>query len=1081
MKVQLIALVAGAVAMTSPAKTLALWPMEWDSSRGEWNMRNAVGPDYEIDDMPDTAVYADQTVGWNLPPNPDPTSNPLFSTVNRVSVYPGGGNNFFQSRCPAFSEAMRWTHDFTLEGWIRPNALKKSGSYYVFQANGGAYAGNGWTVFLTGTLSEGVTTWQHQINLNGVAGMNSTQNFGRALTAEEVVSFTNGWHHVAVVFDYRDPSASNMSVFRLYLDGVHLGNSKAFANANCTPSSHVQVFGRGGGVNPDFAFDYWRLSDEALEPTAFLNAGGAGTIVPPVVTPEQKTIAYWKLGATASGLIDARDYVGSADLSQGFNDNPFRMLSAYPLQRDQITPTMSNMVSSTIAASSDSAFAGQPPNATVTITGGNKGSFAARNNGHSFVTVADLGKELETTCDFTVEAYLRYRADCDSTAARPADDCYILGAGRSQTTVSWALVTQLTDPARQLQLWVRDYTTTDLGFVFKGKFENGFLPRDPKWVHVAVVHDAAAHSWTLYMDGASCGTVVESGLTGTSRAEEFFLCGRKNAKSFFTGNIDCVRVSGAKLAPQQFLCEATSPLAATNVLGFWPLDTPDGVYLDGRDETGLNPITGGQHADSVYRVSAVTDDQPSISNPDPSAKFHGDPRATAGSVRFRTDASNGAKSWLQSRDETVVGGMVNCSEFTLEFYTKLSGTGGYVYFIAPLVAADATPNYNGKVNFVSYGANGFVVFDLECANAEYTCADTKGAIPKDEWAHVAIVKTHETVESVVKTVYRFYVNGALKGSLANNRGNGVKAPALSFFGAYDYWNSAVGWDGDVSSLRLSRGALDPSEFLCATPAAAPAEAPKTGTLAYWPFDYKDGVLDLSGCAATPYAPNRADANTLGTDDRAVVVVPNADTGLVRRVKQNSGAVALTDPGTLNVHSLGSELSLTRPFTVEGWLKWTNQPTNADQVVFGAYKNADGNVDNDGWFVFVDYSGARPALKLASYATGNWSPVAFGTLVSDMTGWDGVWKHVALAYDPALGAYGRWTLLVEGEAVGSLDNVWWPGSGFVNCQRFSFGKAVGSYGGLSGFSGVLDQWRVSGRVLTKKELLNVRSGLMLIFR
>ena len=89
---------AAAVAMTASARTVALWTVEYDIGRRSWNpfgQANAVDGSYPLHLY---GVNVDRStdniqIGWELPPNPDP-SVPLERARNRraVAALSGDGN-----------------------------------------------------------------------------------------------------------------------------------------------------------------------------------------------------------------------------------------------------------------------------------------------------------------------------------------------------------------------------------------------------------------------------------------------------------------------------------------------------------------------------------------------------------------------------------------------------------------------------------------------------------------------------------------------------------------------------------------------------------------------------------------------------------------------------------------------------------------------------------------------------------------------------------------------------------------------------------------------------------------------------
>lgn len=1070
------------VACSLQAQTVALWPMEYDAVASKPNMRCAVSGANGFTYIDAQSACAETTLGWNLPPNPETNENLLFSPVSR-HIFDNKGR-IFRVDSPEIAELVNLTHDFTIEGWIRPRNVKDSKWRIIMQSNGGTGNPNSWSWTIRNTVNGQPSNVNFQTYVTGYQG---DYTMGAPLTAEQESDLTSFWHHIALV--YRVDNGAGKNQFTFYYDGVEWGKSTAFGPVpRPTLSATYQEFGGrpAAGVSTahvsnglEAEWDYWRLSDEALEPTSFLNYGGTGTIVPEPTPVESKTLAYWKLGTRADGTVDANDYIGGAQLSQGFMVTP--AAAGGPTATEQLNSIVS------LAGTADSAFVGQPPNTTVVIPGGNVGAVSARTRQIASVRVPDVGANLELDRSFTVEGYFRYRES--EELKNSGSDFYLFGTTDADRNTCWCLRSAISGETRRLEVSIHDFGAT--GTVGKWKivsFGDVSLPRESRWVHIALAFDRTGGSgnglWTLYFDGKFVGSAESPALVGTTQSSYFFLFGRGDGQSAFFGDIDCVRVAKAVLAPQQLLCESENPQAATDVLGFWPLDCPDGVHIDGRDLGGDHTLCSVSYDDAIYRLAAVADDAPVVSNPDPTVAFHGDKERTQGSVAFRS-GDNGKKSYLLHRSSTIAGKLLKGQDWTLEFYTKRAAEPGNAFgeivMLGVPVVDGANPACNSSTLVINYGTQGFKIHDSSCADfkdpncqPKVACAETAGAIPVGEWAHAAIVRTHDS-EATSTVVYRFYVNGSLKGSLsAADENVSISAQAVLFGGSYDYWAQKSSWNGQWSSLRFSTAALDPEAFLCAT-RQIPAPTYRSDTLGYWPLEYKDGAFDLGCRAKWNYAPFMLDLASLAGEAGGFPYVLNPDPTLPVPVRRNQGSVHVMPGTAFRFPDLGSDLGFRRAFTVEGWVKLEDRGPK-DEVLFGAC----GDTADCGWKVLVDYSGATPALKLWAKSAGNWSLVAGGTLVADISSWFYVWKHLALAYDPSAGERGMWTLFVDGQAAATVPNAWFPGTGDWAQNNFRLGGTETAT--ETGVGATFDHWRVVGRALTATELLQVGiPGLMLMVK
>ncbi len=71
-KLSLVAALSAACSLFVQAKTIALWPMEQDTMANAVDTRCAIDPANDLINLkPAQLKTVEQTVGWNLPPNPD--------------------------------------------------------------------------------------------------------------------------------------------------------------------------------------------------------------------------------------------------------------------------------------------------------------------------------------------------------------------------------------------------------------------------------------------------------------------------------------------------------------------------------------------------------------------------------------------------------------------------------------------------------------------------------------------------------------------------------------------------------------------------------------------------------------------------------------------------------------------------------------------------------------------------------------------------------------------------------------------------------------------------------------------------
>ena len=1054
---------ATACVLSVQAKTIALWPMEQETGAKAPDTRCAIDPANDLINLrPAQLKTVEQTVGWNLPPNPDVSDGLLFQPVNRYAfdTTTASGSGPLVTSNAAISAALVMATNWTVEGWIKYRNLPSGTSWSIIAQSGGGSAGNQgsswiWSIrshngyldfqlFLTGRVASGHTSADAPLT--------------DALTDEQAASLSNGWHHVALVCR-RDGAQSKIT---FYLDGTEHKTLTYDTLNNAIKTPEFFLAGRPNDRRANAFYDYWRISDEALSPASFLNAGGAGSAVAEI---SPTTVAYWKLDVDESGRLDTRDYAGAANLGVALLETPTNLFSG-------------------VLASTNCAFSGNPPNPTVTLANGNAGSALMRNHS-SYLRFPELGTQLETTNSFTVEGWIRHRMTFDDAAT--------YGAIAGERRYHYLFHTRTSANG-----WVLQLSRGDAGDAFfqlivedpDGKASSGdaylvghtfpaFGPdRISDWMHVALVRDRVGTGskgiWTLYVNGELCGSVTDNHEpVGPSGGTEFAIGGRggtSNAADQFYGNVDCVRVSKAALSPTQLLC-ATNGTAATDVIAFWPLNSAEGKVLNVIDLTGNWTVSSGKYASSTYLPSAITGDAPTIANPDASAAYHGGTDALRGCASFT------GRQLLMTLDKDVIALLNGQHAWTLEFYcNRTTAVSSW-----EIIAISAKPSLNDEnvgcsFNY-SWRNTGVVLLDgmsrPSGSTGDVVMPDTTSALSNDgQWHHVALTRTCPTDK---KPVFTFYVDGNQQGSsLTGTQDVKGSTAALCLFGRN---SSNHAFKGKVSSVRLSNVVLDPSQFLCGTvPLSRETVVFRTGTIAYWPFEWDGTTRDLAGRTTPDFPPSGAESSDgiTGTADQAIVRVPRADATL--GIKANTGSITLARNTSLVFSNVGLQLEPSRAFTVEGWIKWNADAGGLPEMLFGTYRTT---VDA-GWRVATDTSGGTPKLRLLAKAPGNWTPVADGVLADDISDWNGQWVHVALVYDPNAGTCGRWSLYAFGELCGSVDNDWLNPRKLWKLQRFSFGAPATAT--QRGFTGGLDQWRISGGALGKNDFLWCPPrGTMVLFR
>ena len=1039
-----------AVVGTVSAETVALWPLNWDKTNGRLDGRCAI--DSANDLSHDANVGYDwgtsAGLGWTLPPNPDAATH-LFEPVKSSVVFADGaaqGKNYAYSTTAA--RLVRADRDFTVETWIHFSELPAAGGlYFVLDCDGTDSSAPDQRWFLTLRNKSGADTsgvsWQLYAAANGIG-----DTLLHRLSAGEVAALTVGWHHLALTYNHQT------AVWTFYQDGVQWGSvtGKALSTTAKT-NGFFGLGGRNNGRAPKGAFTYCRISDKVLQPSEFL------------LQKQVETVGFWKLNRDAYGNVNGAPSEGSAHLGNGFaawTPNP---------------GSAAQYSDSVLSADSDCAFTGNPPNTKVALPNGNAGSLLSRQHvAQSAMRVDNLGYGLSLTNDFTVEGWVKTEVR-DSTSPSGANDYHHLIGTRVDGAAGWVFQFHgCLSGTGALDLCV--HAQDGQGVVHSGGTALAdFSAYRGKWTHVALAYDCDGGDngrglWTCYVNGVPAGSCEndvaprDGGYAANANAGRVKFGPMQYADHAFYGKFDCWRVSKAALRPTQLLCAATGCEVASDVMALWPLNAQRGVAVDGTDVVGAYSFQ--QAFDAKYLVTAFADapDVPGLS------------AASNGSAGFRSTAG-GARSYLllNGNSAGAVSSFADPSGSTFEAYVKRTegSSGDFI-----LIGAGAPGTFPAigemRMNLTyanGYPNKGFCLYvngmtwssgtPMQGGDAQFK--DAKGNVidlTPHVWVHLALVRS---VAGNV-TTYTLYLDGEEKGHVSGT-GTG-KALDVVYIGGRP--SSDGSFHGQLSCLRLSRGARTPETFLC-------AQRSNTVTAACWPLDANGGTLDLTSHVHGAYGRETfvPQGAVQGADEGASGCVPRPDDtpDYVGDRTANCGAVGLADGSSLLVTDMGACADVTASFTVEGWLKWADTQEAGRLVVAGTY---DSSADVlGGWQLVLDKTGAAPALKLRVKGRQPVGTIAEGVLLADASALRGEWRHLALRYNNASGN-GTWSLLVDGRETGAVvENVWTPVE-TLGVQGFRLGASSGE----TSCAGLYDMWRIKGGVLGKDELLWKYLGGMCIF-
>ena len=284
------------LAFTASSKTLALWPLCDNKESPAVITYNATGDTrFDLTDY-GASLNAETPGGWNLPPHPDLGVDRQIAVRGSVESLDDAGakSGVVYGDAAVLGKCMSPTNDFTVEGWIKFTAFDagKSGWRIIFQGGGGTSKHGGYCISVRydETTDEFYLNF-YASNLNGApiraSGDKAVYNFLDGSSAVKSADLVGSWHHYALTFKYKgaDETASR---YRLYVDGnLRLTyDPPVIAPEQLLPSNTANRFDLGGRTDSTAQrvcgrYSYWRLSDQALEPDGFLNAGGTGSAVDP--------------------------------------------------------------------------------------------------------------------------------------------------------------------------------------------------------------------------------------------------------------------------------------------------------------------------------------------------------------------------------------------------------------------------------------------------------------------------------------------------------------------------------------------------------------------------------------------------------------------------------------------------------------------------------------------------------------------------------------------------------------------------------------------------------------------------------
>ena len=995
---------------SAKAKTVALWPLAEGTS--------ATYGACAIDARNDLRIVPSS--GWEVqtrfssPKQPGAVTTPtLFDPVTEKCLVRTEGAKvpLLESSSRLIGDVVSGTHDFTLEGYVKFTRRLDNSEWWVL-ARGGSTEASVWTFRLQKKSS--ALAFE-------MCGIGSDKRYETIDDSAE--DFCDVWHHYALVFR----AGTGNPVVEVFFDGTSCGSIALSARKDLSGATpRFDIAGRTTEATHSFlgGFDMWRLSDEALDASEFLNAANPEWKDVVTAGDVSNTVAYWPLTRNADGSLNACDVVNGNDLSSGyFPASPY--------------------------------FVQVLPDADGASVDGNAGAWKfPEGAASSAITAAGVAECLDVSRSFAVEMYLK---PCHRSEDVPISQWVCSTTGGNSNSRGWIL------------LFVRRAAEWQFELVANNGGEGGSLARDvpltgclnawgETWKKIRLERDAVAGTWKLFVDGQSELTVTDKTqvVAGTAPSDFTFSGRLGNYTSSFAGSVDDIKLIDD----------------SSSVVAHWPLDVRGGVDLDGAPKVGTVKLTNkeAKYTGTPYLPMAVEDDGiPVVTNPDAAAVRRGYSVRVAGCAAFQDVSSGMGYQYLATSSPQVTDALNGADGFTLEFwmnrtYSLGSNWEGLFFFFNGSQSDKDTGSLGSGTALatIAVQSNRLLLEDAGSFSSAKVDMTDNGDVwtlaKKTGWQHWAFVhdKTQDGEGQDVSR-WRIYVGGELKSTLTsawNVQEQGIRC--LTLGGRY---SSNKAFRGRLANVRLSKGVLEPGEFLNAAGSPTPTPA-DSETLAYWPLGGEKAGRTLAEPSGFELTEAQGSVNWSEQAARSRV----RTTGFPYE-KRNTGSLELGADGCLGSGSLTTAMS--GPFTVEGWFKAGE--TDADGVLVTTDKGA------GGWTLSLSET-----AEGAVFAIRNWYGIPYTSTVS--AAFPAIpaallddWMHIALSHDPSLGC-GKWTLFVNGAEIGAVSDVWKDVSLVASAAVSLGGGSAGTAAGL------YDMWRFSRGVLGSTELMWFeKPGFVFFFR
>ena len=683
----------------------------------------------------------------------DPVSGTAYANAASISFRTEGTSSALAGGAVVIADDPKFRLDnYTVECFV----CTTGGTFNTIAPIVGKIYGNAFT-------SE---SWQIGMLTNGKLFMRFSGS-NSSTTGEGSHVINDGvWHHLALTCSY--DATKNESTYTMYVDYV-----EDFARTATGSTRYGTVAGqndiyvggyRHAGRKFNGMIDELRISDKALSPSQFLCR-----LLPPFI--DSDTIVWMPFdGYNGMSALETPNLVRSlSSTAKTVGNVPVSIYS-----NDVVSATLrDNYI--------------QPPAC------GNLTSVFFRTNG-----VAGSGSCVRT-------------ADCDYFVTNFTAELFFKTAGKIKPGVSQTLLKISESPYLQLTLdnthpgqIILAYGNMFNGAASPGTWTNGGYYGtnldDGKWHHVAVVYDADNLTLKLYIDLGLA--IAKNNVRLSPEAAICAIGSNVNATGqFFHGWIDSVRITRKALEATEFL----------NVShGVYNVDVDTLFYFPCDD--GLEAFANGMALVGNGLVHETGNAMPTFS---PEVRYAELLHDGEGGSNVHTNKGSAYMDGSMAYFQNVTG--IGNQDQTAEFFCKFTS----IPILAGLLRVNCSSDsvLYGVPVWALYGDSPYL--QIRCSTVTNGVVNHErylslsvptSSLCDDKWHHVALAV--QSVDEGANTQFTLYVDRVQRSQVkvtgmlyTSAAGNGVALGAAS-------QHALGGITGYIDEVRITRGILPPSRFLC---------------------------------------------------------------------------------------------------------------------------------------------------------------------------------------------------------------------------------------------------------------------------